>query len=328
MTALASLSLGVPEARAADYTGATYLGSNLGYVSPQASLDDGSSYSLYNSYSYGSSFGSFNPFAGLGPNGTSGTGTEIGVALFDFRFLFGAVMDAALENGLPVQLRVTDARFTGFLRLGLRVEVTSAVGAKRDLCPDGGLAYILPRSVVGATGAIEESEGIDFACLGSTVAKCIDYGYDPWSPRTFDLHRACVRMLRADYCGDGRSFTEDGTLIGINDPSGIQTDAGQALATEAVWGPNGAVCVERTRSDARDACIDALLQPSCDTSEALLVSSIVVEADASETPPAPEDDNAEEQASTVEEEDDGDESKEWSWTRWWRWDRHHDDDDD
>jgi hypothetical protein len=63
-------------------------------------------------------------------------------------------------------------------------------------------------------------------------------------------HEACVRMLRADYCGDGRSWTRDGTLIDIWDDDGIQkpdTLADPTFSFEAGWGPEGAVCVARTR---------------------------------------------------------------------------------
>ena len=31
------------------------------------------------------------------------------------------------------------------------------------------------------------------------------------------LHEACVRMVRADYCGDGRSHTVDGMAIDVWD---------------------------------------------------------------------------------------------------------------
>ena len=59
------------------------------------------------------------------------------------------------------------------------------------------------------------------------MGKCILWGYQPWSTkneckgskcRTQALDpwlQACTRMVRADYCGDGRSYTFDGTPIEI-----------------------------------------------------------------------------------------------------------------
>ena len=58
-------------------------------------------------------------------------------------------------------------------------------------------------------------------------------------------------MVRADYAGDGIGHTRDGTLIDLSDRLGIQRPGddppGRALAFEAAWGPDGAVCVRHTR---------------------------------------------------------------------------------
>jgi hypothetical protein len=55
-------------------------------------------------------------------------------------------------------------------------------------------------------------------------------------------------MVRADYCGDGHSFTRDGTLIDLYDRLGIQKDEpGPGMRFEAGWGKDGATCVARVR---------------------------------------------------------------------------------
>ncbi len=63
------------------------------------------------------------------------------------------------------------------------------------------------------------------------------------------LHQACVRLMRADYCGDGQAHTRDGTPIVIHVRLGIQEDeqAAPGSAFEAAWGPAGARRVRRTR---------------------------------------------------------------------------------
>ena len=45
-----------------------------------------------------------------------------------------------------------------------------------------------------------------------------------------DWYNACIRLLRADYCGDGRPFTRDGTLVDIYDHlGGHRSDARSTL---------------------------------------------------------------------------------------------------
>ena len=55
-------------------------------------------------------------------------------------------------------------------------------------------------------------------------------------------------MVRADYCGDGRSWTKDGTPIDLYDRLAIQTDDhNDGMEFEAAWGVDGAHCVRHTR---------------------------------------------------------------------------------
>jgi hypothetical protein len=95
----------------------------------------------------------------------------------------------------------------------------------------------------GAGGKIkgEESGAVTIACRRvGAVAKCIDFGYKPWaSPELDELHQACVRMVRADFCGDGTTWTKDGNLIDIEDALGIMTP-GRGFVFEATWTKDGA----------------------------------------------------------------------------------------
>lgn len=98
--------------------------------------------------------------------------------------------------------------------------------------------------------------GFRVTCTAGAIGKCIRLGYRPWAtlPDGRSLapwHDACTQMMRAAYCGDGRSYTEDGTLIDIADRIGIQRyDNDPGLAFEAAWSPAGAVCVAHTRKPA------------------------------------------------------------------------------
>jgi hypothetical protein len=106
-----------------------------------------------------------------------------------------------------------------------------------------------------AAGILSSSDGsiFELACTSGAQGKCARFGYAPWRRAPdgrpmLDWYNACVRLLRGDYCGDGRPFTRDGTLVDIYDHlGGHRSDADPRLTFEAAWGPEGAVCVARTR---------------------------------------------------------------------------------
>jgi hypothetical protein len=96
----------------------------------------------------------------------------------------------------------------------------------------------------------EDPTAITFACQGFALYKCVDIGYPPWKLRNgLKLnrhHQACTRMIRADYCGDGSSWTVNGTIINVYDNLGIQLDT-ESWAVEAEWNTNGARCLSHQR---------------------------------------------------------------------------------
>jgi hypothetical protein len=90
-------------------------------------------------------------------------------------------------------------------------------------------------------------------CASGATGKCVGLGYKPLPEANgeslWDYHQACVRMMRADYGGDGSAHTRNGTRIDISDRLGIQLpehDPG-GLSFEAAWGPEGAACLRHTR---------------------------------------------------------------------------------
>lgn len=119
----------------------------------------------------------------------------------------------------------------------------------RALCP-GGWNRALPIAGTWTRGGAHVVSGagpFSFACTTGVVAKCVDWGYQPWiSASRFALHQACTRMARADYCGSGESHTVDGTLIDMGDQEGIRARRG-GLSREAAWGPDGAICLSAQR---------------------------------------------------------------------------------
>ncbi len=132
-----------------------------------------------------------------------------------------------------------------------------ADGAYKTYCLPDRDGKTLSPSRCRATGIpakeyVAQSDVITFACTNSPLAKCVRWGYKPWKTvngvSLRDHHLACVRMIRADYCGDGRPHTRDGTLIDVYDRLGIQKRVEQPdMVFEAAWGPGGATYVARPR---------------------------------------------------------------------------------
>lgn len=123
-------------------------------------------------------------------------------------------------------------------------------------------------------GALVDADGaLTYACGSGVITKCAEWGYAPWTVGA-EIHQACTRMARADYCGDGSAWTLDGTMIDAYDSLGIQAPIlDPSLRFEAAWGPNGAVCVEHTRYEVTGkggervtpSCFASL--PTCDDLE-------------------------------------------------------------
>jgi hypothetical protein len=178
--------------------------------------------------------------------------------------LIGAVVEAADEAGRIITVRIdgvtrdpSDAGGDVWLH---RFSVPDApTGVWREFCspgPDGTVAGF-PVAGSWTSGGRHErgSTGFSITCTSGAIGKCVRLGYKPWrevsGESLWDYHQACVRTLRADYGGDGTGHTRNGILVDIFDRLGVQSPQpdpqGHALEFEAAWGPDGAVCVRRTR---------------------------------------------------------------------------------
>jgi ADYC domain len=129
-------------------------------------------------------------------------------------------------------------------------------------------------------------------CTGGAQAKCVRWGYRPWdnapdgTPMA-QMYEACVHMVRADYCGDGKATTREGMAIDVYDRHGIQqpaSDEDKAFRFEAGWSPTGAVCVNHARV-AQNINLDTLaaqcprlrerLGESCDEASAAAAGAVL-----------------------------------------------------
>lgn len=127
-----------------------------------------------------------------------------------------------------------------------------------ELCdpdPDGNRWMFPLKGQWDAEGRMISQSGFTLTCSAGAQGKCVRFGYKPWKTLAdgtdlADYHRACVKMIRADYCGD-HATTRTGMRIDLYDDRGIEREAESAgtdgLSFEAAWSPLGAVCVAHAR---------------------------------------------------------------------------------
>lgn len=203
----------------------------------------------------------------------------------------GLIFTAMLDDGDQVLLRVESVAAAGAPSPSYLRYVVSYAGENgwQSLCQsgdDGQPGFAIPlngqwdyrEGVQGGGDFLADSASFTFACEGHVLAKCVDMGYAPWadgklcdsngkhcvSANLAPWHQACTRAMRADYCGDGRSWTLDGTLVAVRDGIGIRTDM-DSWGLEAEWDQNGARCAVRDRipQGVKPPCLSELEKPSC-----------------------------------------------------------------
>ncbi len=265
----------------------------------------------YNSTSYSADFGSYSYTSSFG----SGGGTKSGVSTngpstdgIVSSELSGAQLERSLLDnlGAPISATLADGRAYQMVVVGAFVDEASGrtyfdVQTSLDggdwipLCGVDDDAPILALAIPGvftaqpvvpgdrAGGWRPSSNEFNFACRGSSVAKCVEMGFAPHldraqstgdrttgverdvdTPQSQIYHQACVRMLRADYCGDGRSFTESGVTLNHWDTR-ARWPSLSGWNFEAGWDDNGAICIEDTRLDhaSLPACVTDRIARKC-----------------------------------------------------------------
>jgi ADYC domain len=219
---------------------------------------------------------------GISSNGISSNGISLngissnGISLNGMDFI-GVHVNGMLSNGGTLELRIDDIdALDGDNDDVLAYEVSAATDSGWvSLCgyeTDGSMrrALAVPGTWNSATGAWSASD-FSFACRKASIAKCVEFGYKSWLGFG-DHHLACVRMLRADYCGDGTAHTVNGTPINLYDDAGVQSDT-ESWPVDAEWGPDGALCVNHVRGGSQPSCYSAKYSASCGSfaSGALLI---------------------------------------------------------
>ena len=186
---------------------------------------------------------------------------KLGHSLLSGAQLIGAKLQGKLLNGTSIPLRIEDAKIDGGVTL-YSISVLSDNGPM-PLC---GTAAGSPGPAIAVSGYwdksasyIDDDDSFTFGCINAAIGKCVIWGYRPWatasecrnnSCRTRylkDWQLACVRLVRADYCGDGIPHTRSGTRINVYDQLGIQPSANPGWDIEAEWRQDGGSCIGHTR---------------------------------------------------------------------------------
>ena len=105
-----------------------------------------------------------------------------------------------------------------------------------------------------ADGMLEPAEpGIfELACTAARSASASGSAIRPWAfaqgPELRDVYNACIRMVRADYCGDGNATTRRaGRSTSTTTSASRSPRTDPAMEFEAGWTAEGAACVRHTR---------------------------------------------------------------------------------
>jgi hypothetical protein len=213
----------------------------------------------------------------------------IGTSFTNFGKMDGAEFTATVDDGSQLTVRIDSVKKAkSGAKDVLHYLASYAVdGTWKPLCgTDSAGAPIAAVPLLGrwdysegtSSGGsrIDDSRSFTFACDGYVLEKCVEAGYKPWASvfvctdsRTCkwvslkNYHQACTRMLRADYCGDGTSYTEQDVLVALFDGLGIRVDT-EEWNVEAEWDEDGAVCAQSSRiSTLTPTCEDSLIDDAC-----------------------------------------------------------------
>lgn len=183
--------------------------------------------------------------------------------------LSGAKIPVTMADGSSAKLYIDSVNQDTDPSIWLYMVTVQPSGSKKlALCPPiGGVGD--PAPAIPISGRYDATSGaytadssiFTFACINAALGKCALWGYKPWASKQecgtdgtcqpqslIPWHQACVRMVRADYCGDGVPHTRNGTQINIWDNLGIQLQTpNTGWALEAEWTPTGAACINHTR---------------------------------------------------------------------------------
>lgn len=226
----------------------------------------------------------FDPVAGVGPNGPALDGLQLshlGSIVIDEDVDVADVLGAELEGEIvgdasDVMLKIAGVAagappnddilyYIVYIADGLGWSPLCGMDSGGQPVPAIAVPGVWNHEKIGKAHGGEwknDKKQFSFACRGSSIAKCVEIGYKPWvEPKSRDGEivrrkkrdldkenhlQACVRMLRADYCGDGVPWTVNGRRVEFWDTMQMYSED-MNWTFEAAWGPKGAECLATPR---------------------------------------------------------------------------------
>ena len=176
--------------------------------------------------------------------------------------LKNARLKGRYSDSTVVDIRIDDVVHDDFYDVDWNYASVSFNGGVtwQPYCKDGEPVLPVKNRWSATRSRINDPNVFTFACDLAALAKCVKWGYNPQRSKQEcdgagnckqqqldDWHEACIRLVTADYCGDGVSHTRNGTPIDIYDNLNIQTRSGNLRGLEADWTANGARCIRQTR---------------------------------------------------------------------------------
>lgn len=177
--------------------------------------------------------------------------------------LVGKVLSLMTPTG-PVQLRIVgfDSAMPSWSQGGAmvsvyRMEYNDQDNVTQPVCPNTSddkkdmVTLIYGETYDRETNAISPGQGRWFtiACVaeGAFKMKMMDYAPSGARHASLEQRKATLRMVTADYCGDGTPYTVDGTAVAWRNASGSVVPGVAETSLEAKWGPDGALCLDDPR---------------------------------------------------------------------------------
>lgn len=203
---------------------------------------------------------------GVFQNGNLTAASDDGAVLFNSGELSNTDIDAELEDGNTMPMKVTGVTWAPEIQ-GYLYDVKSwngstwipACGTDTSGNPVKAVAMADRWDLINGAFVFDSSL-FTFACVNAALGKCAVWGYWRWttkqeckggSCKDQDLaywHEACQHMVRGDYCGNGSPHTRNGTTIDVYDSIDVQTRANVGgFSMEAEWRHDGAHCIQHTR---------------------------------------------------------------------------------
>ena len=222
-------------------------------------------------------------------DGRIGALVNDGNTIIDADQLAGVTVYAALESGAPAKFRIDVGDTTAVPGVDLYVLSVFDGNTWSPACgtdPTGTYAppgVPIPAIAVSETWDFKNGNSqfepmrFTFSCINAAVGSCLIWGYKRWGRQVECLnpddastcnyrellyvHQACMRMIRADYCGIGTSLTRGGASLDVYDAFGLRPRTGIAdFSLEAEWQGDGAHCIHLTRfkkADPQQSPMDA-----------------------------------------------------------------------